>query len=84
MPAIHNPLFQTYKLRCTWKDCGGTRLIEQAPSAGLRLGELVPPDPSDFNYARCPRCRRCKMQVIEVPPAPEPVGPKGFTRVPTE
>ena len=84
MPGIYNPIFETYLLKCSWKGCAGTRKLEQAASAGLRLGDLVPADPGDFNYARCPRCRRCNMVVAEMPPTPPPVGPKGFTKIPTE
>ncbi len=84
MPAIVNPIFQTYKLACTWQTCGGTVLLDQAASAGLVLGSLVPGDPSDFHYARCPRCKRCLMKVVEAPKQAEPLPPRGFTKIPTE
>lgn len=78
-----NPLFAKYKLACTFPGCTGKSIVEQAQSAGLQLGELVPEDSANPNFARCPRCRRCLMKVVEGPPLPDPKGPEGFTRLPT-
>lgn len=80
----HNPVFAKYKLACTQLGCAGTQIVEQAQSAGLLLGSMVPFDPNNPSYGRCPRCRRNHMKVVEAPPSPKPRPPKGFTKVPTE
>lgn len=79
-----NPMFAKYRLSCTHPGCGAIRWIEQAFSAGLREGDMVPPDPSDPVFARCQRCQRYKMKVVEGPPQSEPLLPEGFTKIPTE
>lgn len=81
---ITNPLFAKYKLACTFLGCTGKSIVEQAESAGLRVGELVPEDSANPSFARCPKCRRCVMKVVEGPPPPEARGPVGFSRIPTE
>ena len=83
-PRNPHGLYQKYELTCTWDGCGGKRLFEQAASAGLVLGSLVPEDPSEPTIGRCPRCKRCKMKVTGVPtPAVVPYD-NGFTNIPTE
>ena len=89
MGVIFNPLFDNYTLECSYVEsngfhCTGKRLLVEAYSAGLKLGDIVPEDPSDYNRTRCPRCKRCKMKVISVPTPPVPPGPVGFTKIPTE
>jgi hypothetical protein len=79
-----NPLFGQYRLECTHPGCSGRALIDQAMSAGLRVGDIVPEDSSNPNFGRCPLCRRCMMKVVEAPPGPEPILPQGFSRIPTE
>lgn len=89
MPFLPNPLFDNYGLECSYVEsngvlCLGKKILVQAPSAGLKLGDIVPADPSDYNHARCPRCQRCRMKVVSVPVQPAPAGPEGFTKIPTE
>lgn len=85
MPLLpENPLFAQYKLECTHPTCKGRAIIKQAHSAGLKVGDMVPPDPADFNFARCPQCRRTMMKVVEAPPPPPSPPIKGFTKIPTE
>ena len=84
MAEIVNPLFFKYELVCTHPGCKGRRIEDQGLSAGLRLGELVPGDPSRFEYARCPICKRCLMKVNNEPPRPKNKQIKGFTKLPTE
>ncbi len=83
-PVVPNPVFAKYKLVCTYPGCKGAQQIEQAQSAGLRIGDLVPEDPGNFHYARCPRCKRTQMRVVEAPEPPKPKTPVGWTKIPTE
>jgi len=84
MPPRKNPLFVPYILACTHPGCTGRQKIEQALSAGLTLGSLVPVDPADPAYGRCPKCRRNVMKVMEAPAPVKPPPPKGFSKIPTE
>lgn len=77
-----NPLWVKYKLRCSHPGCPGTRIAEQAATAGLKVGDTVPDDPTDFEFGRCPRCRRTKMVVVEGPPPPKPQLPTGWNKIP--
>jgi hypothetical protein len=84
-----NPLLEYYYLACSYVEnngfvCTGKMRLVEAPSVGLKLGDLVPPDPSDYRRARCPRCQRCKMKVVGVPEQTAPAPPEGFTKIPTE
>jgi hypothetical protein len=83
-PTTPNPVFAPYDLECSWPGCGGKQKVEQAHSAGLRVGDLVPMDGSDPSYGRCPMCKRHAMKVKKGPEPAKPKGPKGFTKVPTE
>lgn len=83
-PTTPNPVFATYKLECTHPGCKGKVQIDQAQSSGLRVGDIVPADPGDFSFGRCPMCKRTMMRVVSGPPTPKKQPPKGFTKVPTE
>lgn len=85
MPLLpDNPLFTSYKIECTFPGCGGHGTLKQALSAGLKVGDLIPPDPADFHFGRCARCKRTQMKVVAGPPLVALPPLKGFTKVPTE
>lgn len=84
MPRLHNPLFVEYVLVCTHPGCIGRRTIEQAESAGWRVGDIIPEDSTHPDVGRCIVCKRHKMKVVKAPEPPVPPGPKGWTRIPTE
>lgn len=73
-----------YRTRCRHPRCPGERVFEYARSAGLQLGQVLTQDPSVPGFGRCPHCKRYQMKVVEVPAAPPPLKPKGFTKVPTK
>lgn len=75
---------EAYTLTCQHKGCGASRIIQQAASAGLSLGSMVPKSLADPDYGRCLRCKRYKMKITGAPAPPEPVKPLGFTRIPTK
>jgi hypothetical protein len=80
---MHDQLAAKYKLKCTHGTCHGVRFVEQNFAVGWAVGDVVPFDPSNPAYAKCPICSRYDMRVIDAPEPPAPPGPKGFTRVPT-
>ena len=89
MTIIYNPLFDFYRLECSYVEdngfkCTGKKQLVEAASAGLKRGDIVPEDPGDYHRTRCPRCKRCKMKVMSVPQQVPPPGPVGFTKIPTE
>jgi hypothetical protein len=84
MPMMVNPLFFPYPLVCTFEGCGGRQLVEQAMSAGWKLGDIIPYDSSHPDVGRCPRCKRYLMKVTGAPPPAKPIPPKGFTKIPSE
>jgi hypothetical protein len=83
MPAIYNPLFFKYKLKCTFPGCFGRAEIDQATSAGWSIGYTVPEDGTHPEVGRCPACKRYQMQIVTAPPDPVPVKPVGWNKVPT-
>lgn len=79
-----DPLTEEYTLTCQRERCGASRVIRHSASAGLRLGDRVPPTSADPDYGRCLRCKRYELKVSAAPPPPAPLKPVGFTKVPTE
>lgn len=79
---VENPLFQEYKLQCTFPGCVGGQVVEQPTSAGLKLGDIVPMDPSNHLYGKCPKCHRYQLKVVKAPKPAKPQPPKGFTSIP--
>lgn len=76
-------LFGDFEAECTWPGCKGKLKFENAHSGGLRMGDIVYPDPRDQFFGRCPHCKRYNtLKVTKVPQLPPPPGPKGFTRIP--
>lgn len=84
MPVIRNPIFAHFTLSCTQDGCGGMQKVEQAASAGLTLGSMVPVDPQNPAFGRCPKCRRNSMKVMEVPAPRRSQSQTGFTKIPTK
>ncbi len=71
-----------YAFKCT--SCGRTGRLHYPLGARLRVGDVVPEDPANPAFARCPRCSRYALGITAAPPEPAPPRPVGFTRVPTE
>ena len=79
-----DPLAGKYRLKCTAEGCPGEHDAVQNYGAGWKLGDVIPMDPTNPLYGRCPQCKRYNMKVVKVPEAPLPVPPKGFTKIPTK
>lgn len=75
-------MFEKYRLNCTHPGCNGRMIVEQAVSAGLRLGDLVPGDSANPSYGRCPKCHRYMMKVTYTTPPQQPLPPEGFSKIP--
>ena len=80
----YNPIFGEYEAACTQTGCQGRLILEQAQSAGWRLGELIPYSPGEPVMGRCPVCKSHKMKVTRVPQPPPVKLPPGFTRIPSK
>lgn len=76
--------FFRYKLACTGEGCPGDRFVEQALSAGWKLGDVIPRAYAPPGEGTCPICKRTNMKVVEAPPPPEPVLPEGWSKIPTQ
>jgi hypothetical protein len=83
-PVQPNEIFTKYRLVCSHPGCKGRQEIDQAQSAGLQVGSIVPDHPQDFHFGRCPICKRTGMRVVQGPPVPAPQKPKGWVRIPTK
>ncbi len=83
MPKLVSPIFAEYRLACTHPGCFGKVILEQAESAGWKLGQVISEDLSYPSLGRCPVCKRHKMKVVKAPEPPKPTGLKGWTKVPT-
>lgn len=84
MTPRHEGVWGQFEGECQELGCSGKRKFEQAHSAGLRIGDMVPEDLSNPMFGRCPLCRKYTLKIVAVPPQATPPGPKGFTKVPTE
>jgi hypothetical protein len=73
-----------YTLTCQAKECEGIAVVTQNLGVRWKVGDIVSMDPTNPVFARCPQCKRHNMMVTQVPTAPLPPKPKGFTKVPTE
>jgi len=83
-PVRPDLLVAKYTLKCSEKTCPGERIVDQNIGVRWRLGDVIPQDPSNPPYGRCPQCLRHNMTVATVPPSPLPDPPKGFAKVPEE
>jgi len=77
-----DPLSGKYVLKCQREGCPGEIIAEQNYGMKYSVGTMVPMDPTNPVYGRCPQCQRHKMQVVQVPEQLLPTPPKGFTRLP--
>lgn len=77
-------LYGDYTLACSHPGCAGKSIQQQAISSGLRPGDLVPEDPSDPSFARCPLCKRHQMKVLTIPSPATQRAPNGFSKIPVE
>jgi len=79
-----NPIFAQFEARCTFEDCKGRIIFDEAHSAGLKIGDKLQFQSSNPVYGRCPLCKRHMMQITKAPESPKPKPPVGFTKIPTE
>lgn len=81
---VKNPLWVQYEAFCTFPDCAGHLKLENAESAGLQVGSILPHYSAEPSFGRCPLCKRYQMKVTKGPPPREVRLPQGFTKIPTE
>jgi hypothetical protein len=84
MPKMVNALFKEHELQCTFPGCGFKQLLDQAESAGWKVGDIVPFSRAHPEIGRCNKCKRHMMKVTKAPEPPLQPGPKGWVNTSTE